>query len=205
MIGLDPTGVNFRRVHETKRISARSAKYVEVIHTSGLLGFPEPIGQIDFFVNGGRSQPCFSMSMPDCSHPRSLDYYMEAMFNNKSFIGIQCSNYNDFKDSKCENGDKVNMAADYDFRNPYKRGKYFLFTRNNSPFGLGDQGIRSKRQQKSRTSTGDDFTPLKFSMKLISYFALTFGSEKISQNQSDFKKNTIELIDRVDRLNLIVT
>lgn len=52
----------------TKRLCDSDAEYVDVIHTdSGILGIPIPIGQSDFYPNGGRAlQPgCQQSSLID--------------------------------------------------------------------------------------------------------------------------------------------
>lgn len=58
VIALDPAGPLFSFDDEITRVAPQDADYVEVIHTNGgLLGFDLPIGQADFYPNGGRTQP----------------------------------------------------------------------------------------------------------------------------------------------------
>ena len=58
--GLEPSRPMFYHqvVMETNRLSSMDATLVDVIHTNSIqFGFPIPIGHIDFFVNGGKTQP----------------------------------------------------------------------------------------------------------------------------------------------------
>ena len=56
--GLDAAGPLFSLSSPSERLDKSDAQYVEVIHTSaGSLGFLDPIGHADFFVNGGMNQP----------------------------------------------------------------------------------------------------------------------------------------------------
>lgn len=56
--GLDAAGPLFSLDNPLERLDRDDAQYVEVIHTNaGTLGFLDPIGHADFFVNGGTNQP----------------------------------------------------------------------------------------------------------------------------------------------------
>lgn len=56
--GLDPALPLFTEGNRDARLDRHDAQYVEVIHTcGGYLGFAVPIGHVDFYPNGGSSQP----------------------------------------------------------------------------------------------------------------------------------------------------
>lgn len=58
--GLDPAAPIFNRDSTTcdQRLCAYDAQVVDVLHTNrNVMGFNEPIGQIDFIANGGYLQP----------------------------------------------------------------------------------------------------------------------------------------------------
>ena len=61
--GLDPAQPCFRNVSLTLQLDRTDAPFVDVIHTNGRymtrigFGLPEPIGHVDFYPNGGKSQP----------------------------------------------------------------------------------------------------------------------------------------------------
>ena len=60
--GLDPAKPYFDIVGEERRLQPTDAEFVDVIHTNsgGLLdaavSLPEPVGQVDFYPNGGTHQ-----------------------------------------------------------------------------------------------------------------------------------------------------
>ena len=59
IIGLDPAGPLFDYVdhNTTLRLNRADAKIVEIFHTNTRhFGFKKPIGDIDFFINGGKTQ-----------------------------------------------------------------------------------------------------------------------------------------------------
>ncbi|XP_056635328.1 pancreatic triacylglycerol lipase-like [Diorhabda sublineata] len=123
--GLDPSGPRFQGMPNLVKLSAKNAKYVEVIHTdyyeSRSLGINETLGHSDFFVNGARRQPgcpennsfdnVLSVErtslrpgdiLPSCSHKRAFKYFVEALVNkNCKFQGIKCGSLSDFENGKC--------------------------------------------------------------------------------------------------------
>ena len=60
--GLDPAKPYFDLVSEEMRLLPTDAEFVDVIHTNsgeiwnGALSLPEPVGQVDFYPNGGSHQ-----------------------------------------------------------------------------------------------------------------------------------------------------
>lgn len=54
--GLDPAGPLFRGLNSTSRLDKMDADFVEVTHTSSLLGLQESIGHVDIYYNGGQFQ-----------------------------------------------------------------------------------------------------------------------------------------------------
>lgn len=58
IVGLDPAGPLFNNKPENKRLNKNDAEVVQVIHTSGgASGFKKRCGTIDFYPNGGITQP----------------------------------------------------------------------------------------------------------------------------------------------------
>lgn len=56
--GLDPAGPLFGNVDVGRRLHQTDAEWVQVLHTNGEgLGIGTAIGDIDFYANGGKSQP----------------------------------------------------------------------------------------------------------------------------------------------------
>lgn len=75
---------------------------MEVIHTS-TLSFTQPIGTIDFYPNGGKSQPGCSWDLTArCSHQRAFEFYAESIYN-PEFSAFGCVESLDYylKEEKC--------------------------------------------------------------------------------------------------------
>merc|ERR1712241_347799 len=91
--GLDPAGPGFNLYTDyLKRINKNDATLVDIIHTNagslafGYQGLTFNEGHIDFWANGGSTQPqCPKNSYIDyvqgCSHDAGIDYYIESIAN----------------------------------------------------------------------------------------------------------------------------
>lgn len=56
--GLDPALPLFYTTYFNRRLSQNDAEFVDVIHTNAMIqGQLAPCGHVDFYVNGGMSQP----------------------------------------------------------------------------------------------------------------------------------------------------
>ncbi|XP_063826406.1 pancreatic lipase-related protein 2-like [Ostrinia nubilalis] len=138
--GLDPAGPCFSYGHSDQRLDKTDANYVDVVHSNRLIqGAIEPLGHSDFYINGGGpTQPgCF---MPSCSHLRAAEVYIESVRNPKSFVGVQCENWEQFKKNQCVDKDYAVLGYG---SSSATRGLYYLRTSSHSPFGLGIKGAKS--------------------------------------------------------------
>lgn len=65
---MDPAGPGFKEAPEFARLDPNDAEIVDIIHTSmQVLSLAHPVGNVDFYPNGGRAQP----GCPDLlSNPR---------------------------------------------------------------------------------------------------------------------------------------
>ncbi|XP_058065811.1 pancreatic lipase-related protein 2-like [Anopheles bellator] len=92
---LDPAGPLFSH-NSRDAVGPRAAKFVDVIHTDGLvLGELVPRGHVDFYPNHGvPPQPgCETLdvlTLHACSHYRSTGYFAESILLPNSFIAIRC-------------------------------------------------------------------------------------------------------------------
>ncbi|OAD52787.1 Phospholipase A1 member A [Eufriesea mexicana] len=73
------------------------AHFVDVIHTgAGILGQWGPTGHVDFYVNGGSSQPgCATTSLLQtlsCDHTKVTPYYIESITTKVGFWAAPCGN-----------------------------------------------------------------------------------------------------------------
>ena len=106
IIGIDPAGPTFQdEIHlDTLRLAKGDAHEVEVWHTnSNYLGIKRPIGDIDFYINGGSKQPdcpgVMEYCLGICSHNRGFYLLMFLMKHNKKCYGKWgCTNHNHIGD-----------------------------------------------------------------------------------------------------------
>uniref|UniRef100_T1GP03 Lipase domain-containing protein n=1 Tax=Megaselia scalaris TaxID=36166 RepID=T1GP03_MEGSC len=132
--GLDPAGPLFSYNEISWRISELDAKYVECIHTNaGTLGFTEALGQADYYMNGGQSQPGCGLDLTgSCSHSRSYEYFAESIADNK-FMSYSCTDYKSAMKNKC-NKLQINFHnMGYGFVD--SSGYYYTPVNKKSPFG----------------------------------------------------------------------
>ncbi|KYN04718.1 Pancreatic lipase-related protein 2 [Cyphomyrmex costatus] len=83
-VALDPAKPLFDSKGPGERVDRSDAARVQVIHTS-ILGLEEPIGDADFYPNGGKSQPGCGIIALACAHSRSYEYYAESILNPTGF------------------------------------------------------------------------------------------------------------------------
>lgn len=119
IIALDPAGILFSRF-PSKALTFTDARNVEAIHTNTrTMGFEDPLGHSDFYINGGEIQPdCVdnevvkasstlfkSVLIDVCSHRAALDFYIESM-NGKQFQMILCDEFDHLK-TECRSSGKL--------------------------------------------------------------------------------------------------
>ncbi|XP_068992789.1 phospholipase A1 2-like [Neodiprion pinetum] len=73
IIALDPAGPGFLTSPCSNRVCKTDADFLQVFHTSDL-GIIWPLGNDDFYFNGGHVQPRCSLTNLSCSHGKSVDY-----------------------------------------------------------------------------------------------------------------------------------
>lgn len=107
MTGLDPAGPLWSS--NSQRLNPNDAVYVEAIHTNGRnigFGIKSAVANVDFFPNGGKSQPgCW---IPSCNHSRAWKLFASSVTNNH-LIGRQCENMQEVDKNNC-NGVNLPMG-----------------------------------------------------------------------------------------------
>ena len=161
IVGLDPALPLFRVKNPKNRLNFSDARYVQIIHTSGVLGIKHPLGHADFYPNFGFDQPgcgkildsklnrqpisrsiiiiicifSLSASLDVCSHTRVHDLFLESL--SSTFWAVPCASYQEIADQKCtKSGPMVRMGGDRNILGS-ARGIFHLKTNQRSPYALG--------------------------------------------------------------------
>lgn len=103
IVALDPALPLFSFKDPDTRLAKGDAEYVETIHTNaGLLGFAEPIGDANFYPNGGRAQPgCGWDPVGYCAHARSYEFYLESVYYDQPYLAYQCESVEAMREGQC--------------------------------------------------------------------------------------------------------
>ncbi|KAG5885404.1 hypothetical protein JTB14_031426 [Gonioctena quinquepunctata] len=136
VIGLDPAGPGFLPLVTYNRITAESAKFVEIIHTGGsAMGYNSPCGHSDYYPNGGLIQRGCELDLTGvCSHYRAYQYLAESIVSG-NFKARKCDLYSSFQLGHC-NKNQASMMGKYPVDKNAK-GIYFLNTRILPPYAKG--------------------------------------------------------------------
>lgn len=112
IIGMDPAGPLYTLTSKKERLAAGDAKFVQIIHTNGLiLGMSSSIGDSDFYPNGGMTQPgCPVDTTGLCAHAKAYLYFAEALSRGDVFVGRACSSYTSYLTGACLLKNKSSMA-----------------------------------------------------------------------------------------------
>ncbi|XP_077543317.1 pancreatic lipase-related protein 2-like [Haemaphysalis longicornis] len=124
------------------QLRKEDASYVDAIHTTagsnvlaGLLGVEEAFGHVNFYPNGGRSQPgCWFFDL-FCHHRRSVQYFIESIYENRHclFQSHPCDNAEAFLKSQC-NVTGLQGEMGYFSTSAEGRGPQYLWTNGHNPF-----------------------------------------------------------------------
>ncbi|XP_068230614.1 pancreatic lipase-related protein 3-like [Palaemon carinicauda] len=146
--GLDPAGPGFQTASDDFRIERSDAVFVDIIHTNVCslkdicLGLPGSYGHVDFFPNGGDSQPgCASQgpladAISGCSHSRAHQYWLESINGVTNFKSVPCPDWDSYRAGLCVSCGQgcLNMGVHV---NDQLTGSYFLETYAVSPYAKG--------------------------------------------------------------------
>ncbi|XP_030029758.1 lipase member I isoform X2 [Manduca sexta] len=163
--GLDPAQPCYGLANSTERLDATDADFVDIIHTNGRLmtriglGLPDPLGDADFYPNGGMKQPgCFNNSdskwarflpispsklqQAICSHGRAYLLFTESLVNNNCTFRAYPWNltYQGVNASIRATCDKRGSCSEMGIRAvglnglPRAHGTYFTLTTEKEPY-----------------------------------------------------------------------
>ncbi|KAM5291907.1 lipase member H [Ctenodactylus gundi] len=106
--GLDPAGPLFNGRPSQDRLDHSDAQFVDVIHSdTDALGYKEPLGNIDFYPNGGLDQPGCPQTIFGgaqyfkCDHQRSVYLYLASLSEECAITAYPCDSYRDYRNGKC--------------------------------------------------------------------------------------------------------
>lgn len=104
---MDPAGPLWTA--NPNRLQSNDGVYVEAIHTdAGALSLIGPVGDVDFYPNGGSTQPgCFNNT---CKHNRAWQLFAATVTYNH-LVGRQCNNKLEVHLDTCK-GPKLHMGND---------------------------------------------------------------------------------------------
>ncbi|XP_021707253.1 lipase member H [Aedes aegypti] len=139
IIALDPAGPLFS-AGQSDAVSPQDGLYVETIMTNaGLLGANEPLGQSNFYPNGGRNQPGCGVDIGGgCAHGRAPAFYIESLRSSVPFRSTRCASHDEVLGGVCTpSGPDANMGGQPSNFGRGVQGIYFLTTNDASPFARG--------------------------------------------------------------------
>ncbi|XP_063217618.1 phospholipase A1 member A-like isoform X2 [Bacillus rossius redtenbacheri] len=130
---LDAAGPSYTTPGMEDKVDSTDAAFVQLIHTNvGGLGIRKALGHVDFYVNGGKSQPgCSTSDMGICSHMRAVDIYEQSVTDGKSFPARECTTWKTFSSGKCDENPIAYMGESC---SNSTRGIYFLKTSSLPPY-----------------------------------------------------------------------
>lgn len=140
--GLDPAYPGYSLTNSSGHLAKGDAIFVDVLHTNpGVFGFPQAIGDVDFYVNPGQwIQPgCWFDELVKnkelayiygCSHNRAWRYYAESILNPAGFPATLCARW---KRPLPKCSFQVNGYMGFGAQRPIS-GKMYLDTNAQQPF-----------------------------------------------------------------------
>ncbi|XP_035773086.1 pancreatic triacylglycerol lipase-like [Anopheles albimanus] len=139
IIALDPAGPLFS-FGQPDAVGPADGRYVETIMTNaGVLGINTPMGQANFYPNGGRLQPGCGVDIGgSCSHDRAPQFFAESITSSTPFRAMRCVDHGQIIGGSCTSaGPDANMGGQPSNFGRGVQGVYYLQTNSASPFARG--------------------------------------------------------------------
>ncbi|KAK6644902.1 hypothetical protein RUM43_001178 [Polyplax serrata] len=102
---LDPAAPLIENAPESERLNPRSAKFVDVIHSSAFfVGIRRPVGTVDFYPNGGYFQPGCRPHDIRCHHKACVWYFLDTIKGTDRFRypGRKCKTLRNALNGTCD-------------------------------------------------------------------------------------------------------
>ena len=157
-------------------VGYNDANFVDVIHVNsdytfcGGVSLGGPLGNVDFYPNGGLHQPgCTDFGplittfwqndvsfMASCSHSKGKTYFKEAVTSD--FTGTLCESWERFRNGDCDGNDQANMGIALNSSvivgtGLITYGKYYMNVNEGYPYYTGSKASALSQDR------GDDFRP----------------------------------------------
>lgn len=189
--GTDVAGPFFEYRHEDVRLDETDAEFVDAIHTDTEtikikgVGTKQNVGHVDFYPNGGTSQPgCWALDKGvvkwiACSHYRSMELFIESINSECPFRAYACQNWPDFDKGYCS------------------------FCPPNGCPSMGWNAIESKGQHHgtfyAKTNSKESFCAYHYNIKFMTgsgIFADLDGKVKVTLTGNEVSSETVEIPKR---------
>ncbi|KAI4482537.1 hypothetical protein M0804_008390 [Polistes exclamans] len=130
--GLDPAGPLFWDKKCSDRLCKTDAEYVQILHTTTFIGTDIRLGNIDFYINAGHTQPNCKLNVI-CSHSIAVEYLTECIKYKCCLIGIPWDYYHKkIPLSKCTN--KTCVCIGLNTKNYSIDGSFYVPVEADSPY-----------------------------------------------------------------------
>ncbi|XP_062555875.1 pancreatic triacylglycerol lipase-like [Armigeres subalbatus] len=139
IIGLDPAGPLFS-LGQPDIMEPSDAQYVEAVFSNaGTLGFDSPLGDSNFYPNGGRSQPGCGIDIAgNCAHSRAHELFAESVSSTVGFRATRCASHNEVTAGNCTpSGADARMGGEPSNHGRGVNGIFRFNTNSANPFAMG--------------------------------------------------------------------
>ncbi|XP_058839270.1 pancreatic triacylglycerol lipase-like [Topomyia yanbarensis] len=139
IVGLDPAGPLFS-LGQSDIMTPGDAQYVEAVFSNaGTLGFDLPLGDANFYPNGGRSQPGCGIDIAgNCAHSRSHELFAESISSTVGFRATRCASHDEVLSGGCtSSGPDARMGGEPSNHGRGVNGIFRFSTNSAAPFAQG--------------------------------------------------------------------
>lgn len=220
---LDPAEPLFTDTDPIVRLDRNDAKFVDVVHTDTLpltrggLGMPDAIGHVDFYPNGGHTNPGCDKTMQhyimstgslstafqqffSCNHMRSQEFLLESIKSNCSFTGVACESFEQFLSGQCTcKGDDKGFCLQFGL-NAYSSYRKLVGTRHASSgrpikayFLTGAQPPFCRAHYKLRVKTSGSKESLGHGEEVGVLFAEIVSQSGVKTEKIRFSRENVQL------------